>query len=60
MQRTGVRCIWLTKTRKETKMTPNEIATDISGLKPVENGNLGSGTNFTYTFDRLDDSHSWG
>jgi len=41
MQRTGVRCIWLTKNKKETKMTPNEIATDITGLGSAsEGGNI--------------------
>ena len=50
MQRTGVRCIWLTKTGKETKMTPNDIATDISGLTPANNGNITTMTMGTQSY----------
>ena len=41
-------------------MTPSEVATDVASISPVENGNIGTGTNFTYTFVRLDDSNTWG
>lgn len=42
-------------------MTPSEVATDINGLNPVENvnGPFGPSTNFTYSFQRLDDSNTW-
>ena len=42
LQRTGVRCIWLTKTKEKErkKMTPDDIATSLSGLKPVGEGNI--------------------
>ncbi len=41
LQRTGVRCIWLTKNKGERKkMTPDDIATSLSGLKPVGEGNI--------------------
>ena len=32
------------------KMTPNEIATDISGLTPANNGNIGTMTMGTQSF----------
>ena len=50
MQRTGVRCIWLTKTKEKQKMTPNDIATDISGLTPANNGNIATMTIGTQSF----------
>ena len=40
-------------------MTPNEIATDISGLKSIVGGDFTASTNFTYTFERMDDSNTW-
>ncbi len=40
-------------------MTPNDIATSISGLKSVGEGNITASTNFTYTFERMDDAHTW-
>lgn len=41
LQRTGVRCIWLTKNKGErNKMTPDDIATSLSGLKPVGDCNI--------------------
>lgn len=40
-------------------MTPNDIATDISGLGQAGDGNITASTTFTYTFERLDDSNTW-
>ena len=45
-------------------MTPNDIATSISGLGPVEGGNINASTNFTYSFvpgsgQSMDDSSTW-
>ena len=40
-------------------MTPNEIATNISGLKPIGEGSVALSTNYTYSFQRLDDSNTW-
>ena len=58
MWRTSVRCIWLTKTTKENKtMTPNDIATDVSTVQNLGSVNLS--TNFTYSFQRMDDSNTW-
>lgn len=36
----GVRCIWLTKTKEKQKMTPSDIATSVSGLRPVGDCNI--------------------
>ena len=44
----------------ETKMTPNDIATSISGLKPVGEGDITNTVSYTYTFERLDDANNWG
>ena len=41
-------------------MTPSDIATSISGLKPVGGGDITDTVSFTYTFDRMDDANSWG
>ena len=50
--------IWLTKTKKETKkMTPSEIATDITAVNSSET--VGQSTNFTYSFGRMDDANTW-
>ena len=43
----------------ETKMTPNDIATSISGIVRMGDGNITASTNFTYTFERMDDSNTW-
>lgn len=48
----------------ETKMTPNDIATSISGLKPVGGGNITASTNFTQSFAMgggytVDDANTW-
>jgi hypothetical protein len=43
----------------ETKMTPNDIATSISGIVQTGDGNITASTNFTYSFGRLDDSNTW-
>ena len=40
-------------------MTPNEIATDISGLKSIEGGNITTSTNFTFCYNGMDDSNTW-
>lgn len=40
-------------------MTPNEIATDITGLKSLGTEITGLSVNYTYTFGRLDDSNTW-
>ncbi len=41
-------------------MTPNDIATSIAGLGPVvEQGNIAMSTNYTHTFERMDDANSW-
>ena len=60
LQRTGVRCVWLTKNKKQgEKMTPNDMATSISGIVQTGDGNITASTNFTYTFERMDDSNTW-
>ncbi len=43
----------------ETKMTPNDIATSISGIVQMGDGNITASTNFTYTLERMDDSNTW-
>ena len=43
----------------ETKMTPNDIATSISGIVQMGGGNITASTNFTYTLERMDDSNTW-
>ena len=43
----------------ETKMTPNDIATNISGIVQMGDGNITASTNFTYTLERMDDSNTW-
>lgn len=44
-------------------MTPNDIATSISGLKPVGGGNITASTNFTHTWttngSQVDDANTW-
>ena len=40
-------------------MTPNDIATSISGLGQTGDGNISASINFTYTFERMDDSNTW-
>ena len=53
------------KKEKETKMTPNDIATDISGLTPVGEGNINWSTMATYSWGGSgggqvpDDQRSW-
>ena len=60
LQRTGVRCIWLTKNKGErNKMTPDDIATSLSGIVQIGDGNITASTTFTYTFERMDDSNTW-
>lgn len=50
--------IWLTKTKKgNKKMTPSEIATDITAVNSSET--VGLSTNFTYSCSRMDDSNTW-
>ena len=45
-------------------MTPNDIATDISGIKPVDNGNIATMTYGTQSFCgqnlTIDDSNQMG
>lgn len=38
-------------------MTPNDIATDVSTVQNLGSVNLS--TNFTYSFQRMDDSNTW-
>jgi len=38
------------KQRRNKKMTPNDIATDISGLTPANNGNIATMTIGTQSF----------
>lgn len=40
-------------------MTPNDIATSISGIVQMGDGDITSSMNFTYTFKRMDDSNTW-
>ena len=44
-------------------MTPNDIATSISGLNPVEEGNINWSTTATFCFSGMqsvpDDQRSW-
>ena len=40
-------------------MTPNDIATSISGLRTTGDGPINISVNYTYTFDRMDDSRTW-
>lgn len=40
-------------------MTPNDIATSIAGIVQMGDGNITASTNFTYTFERMDDSNTW-
>lgn len=45
-------------------MTPNEIATNVSGLSSVERGNLNASVNYTYSLvvggkTAMDDSNTW-
>ena len=41
-------------------MTPNDIATDVTGLKPVGEGSINLPSyNHTWTFDRMDDTSQW-
>ncbi len=40
-------------------MTPNDMATSISGIVQTGDGNITASTNFTYTFERMDDSNTW-
>ena len=45
-------------------MKPNEIATDVAGLNPIENETVGLSTNYTYCTgwngqQRIDDSNTW-
>ena len=40
-------------------MTPNDIATNISGIVQMGDGNITASTNFTYTLERMDDSNTW-
>ena len=40
-------------------MTPNDIATDITGLRPAGSETINASVHYTYTFERLDDSNSW-
>ena len=56
---------WLTKNKGEKKkMTPNDIATDISGLKPAEGSDLTSMTTGTQSYVggtwTIDDWNNWG
>ena len=47
------------RNKGETKMTPNDIATSISGIVQMGDGNITASTNFTYTLERMDDSNTW-
>lgn len=40
-------------------MTPNDVATSISGLGPAGDGPINLSFNYTYTFGRLDDANAW-
>lgn len=40
-------------------MTPNDIATDISGLGPTGGDTINTSVNYTYTLDRMDDANTW-
>lgn len=40
-------------------MTPNDIATNVAGLNPVGEGKITVSMNYTYTFERMDDSNTW-
>ncbi len=45
-------------------MTPNDIATSVSGLRPVESGNVAASTNFTqspapFGGFTMDDANTW-
>ncbi len=46
-------------TKEKAKMTPNDIATDIAGISPAGEGTINMSFNYTYTFERMDDSHAW-
>ena len=46
------------KQRKQ-KMTPNDIATDVSGLTSGGPGSVATSVNYTYTFERMDDARTW-
>ena len=41
-------------------MTPNDIATSISGLKPVGEASIANTVTYTYTFEKMDDANNWG
>lgn len=38
-------------------MTPADIATDVSTISNF--GSINASVNFTYTFERMDDSNTW-
>lgn len=38
-------------------MTPSDIATDVSTVQNF--GSINASTNFTYSFQRMDDSNTW-
>lgn len=38
-------------------MTPNDIATDVSTIHT--SGSINLSTNFTYSWQRMDDSNTW-
>ena len=38
-------------------MTPNDIATDVSTSQTF--GTVNASVNYTYSFNRMDDSNSW-
>ena len=47
------------KQKGNKKMTPNDIATDISGLNSTGTGSVAASVNYTYTFERMDDARTW-
>ena len=40
-------------------MTPNDIATDITGHGTAGSGSINASVNYTYTFERMDDANTW-
>ena len=40
-------------------MTPNDIATDVSGITSGGPGSVATSVNYTYTFERMDDARTW-
>jgi len=46
--------------KEKQKMTPNDIATSISGLRPVGEASIANTVTYTYTFEKMDDANNWG